>query len=81
MTTQWIGDENSTYAVGDTGFLIRKCHVIKGWEKFELRSHPGKKNMSLEPCIDGWLGSTNARATTANANCGSTFQLRPGRCR
>lgn len=65
MATQWIGDEISSFNVGDVGFLIRKYHATKGWEKFELRDHPGKTNMSLEIKLDGWLGSTNDISATA----------------
>lgn len=28
-------------------------------ETIEIRTAPGRKNMSQEPCIEGWLGTTN----------------------
>ena len=44
---------------GQTIYPVRHTHIHRGGERIELRTQPGRKNLSHEPCTRGWLGTTN----------------------
>ena len=65
-TSRWIGTESDQFTVGQTGFLVELHHVTKGWRRFDLRDHPPKTNMSLQPRLNGWCGTTGDVACHAH---------------
>lgn len=65
-TTRWIGGDADTFTAGQTGFLVELHHVLKGWRRFDLRDHPAKTNMSFEPRLQGWCGTTGDVACNAH---------------
>lgn len=56
----WIGDKCTRYNVGQVGFLL-ESHNINGGNtpSYYLSDHPGHTNMSHEPRLSGWLGTTD----------------------
>lgn len=65
-TTRWIGTEGDQFEVGQTGFLVEVHDTMKGWRRFDLRDHPAKTNMSFEPRLHGWCGTSNDVACHAH---------------
>lgn len=59
MATFTVYDPSELPNVGQTVYPVRRSHVHTGAETLELRSQPGRKNLSHEPCERGWLGTTN----------------------
>ena len=52
----WI--DNLNYEpIGTIGFLI--CKDYGRYERIVIQDRPGCTNMSLEPRLSGWLGTTN----------------------
>lgn len=64
--SRWIGTESDQFTVGQIGFLVETHHVLKGWQRFELRDHPAKTNMSFVPRLQGWCGTTGDIACNAH---------------
>ncbi len=50
---------------GQTIYPVRCVHVRTGNEQLELRTQPGRTNLSHESCVSGWLGTTNDVEATA----------------
>jgi len=92
MKTQWMDLETyygqHEYNEGDLVFIIEVTE--RGNSTFVGQADPGHKNMSGEPVLDGWLGSTNNVNKTAygmgeilhiSTNCrlylGDRAQVRP----
>ncbi len=48
-------------------FLIRHSPTMgsNSEEHYALAENPGRKNMSHEECVEGWLGSTNNLSSQA----------------
>jgi hypothetical protein len=44
--------------LGQTGFILQRTPQ-RGDETYSLADKPGRKNMSGEACLKGWLGETN----------------------
>lgn len=55
---RWIDGE---YLLkGDIGFLVELCHSNRGWStSHSLQDRPCHTNVSHEPRLKGWCGSTN----------------------
>lgn len=51
--------------VGQTVYPIRRIHIHNGEQSVELRTQPGRTNMSHEVRIEGWLGTTDDVEATA----------------
>lgn len=45
--------------VGQEFYLIEAEHITEGWKVQTLSPRPGRTNMSREPLVTGWLGTTN----------------------
>ncbi len=62
---KWIdygfGDGN----VGTIGYLVRTLDTGSGRESYALHDRPLRTNMSHEPRLFGWCGTTNNRSKTA----------------
>lgn len=50
--------------VGSIHFLVSNSHLIKGWERFYLRDHPARTNMSRKIMLHGWCGCWNDLSTS-----------------
>jgi hypothetical protein len=62
MAQKWIGPDE-TLSVGDVGFLIEQTHENQGWTRYDFRITPAHTNMSREPKLFGWCGTTNNLST------------------
>ena len=63
---KWIGTEMDTYRVGEVGFLVSREHHLQGWEKWDIHTSPAHTNMSHQPRLRGWCGTTNDVAVYAH---------------
>jgi hypothetical protein len=54
----WM-DNSAGNKTGDFGFLIESYNQTTCQTYHYLSSHPGCKNMSGKPVLNGWLGDTN----------------------
>lgn len=75
MTTQWIGpdDRLDRLAMNLVGFLWKRSHTMKGWDRFSLENRPPYTNKSGEPRLMGWCGTTNDISVTG---CGMAKVVR-----
>lgn len=62
MTTMWIGPDESLRA-GDVGFLVERSHNLHGTSRYGLCDTPAHSNLSHEPRLHGWCGTTDDVAT------------------
>ena len=46
-------------AAGQEFYLIELYHIHKCWSRRRFIAQPGVTNMSHEPRVSGWLGTTN----------------------
>jgi len=60
----WM-DTDEHWQVGDIGFLAEVLEENNAVEYYTLDHHPNRKNMSGEPCLHGWCGTTNNVNVTA----------------
>jgi hypothetical protein len=58
-------DCDSDVKSGDFGFVVRCYDTSTGREWCVLQDSPGRKNLSGEPILRGWLGETNNVSCTA----------------
>ncbi len=66
MTTRWIGDESTTYTVGETEFLIERSDTMRrGRDSLGLSNRPAHTNQSHKPRLYGWCGTTDDVAVYA----------------
>ncbi len=59
-TTMWVGPQEDL-GVGDVGFLINFSEGAH--DSYVVRDTPAHTNMSHQPQLNGWCGTTNNRAT------------------
>jgi hypothetical protein len=61
----WASQEVSMemLRVGDEGFLIERTG--RGETTLHVWAEPAQKNLSKEPCENGWCGETNGVSITA----------------
>lgn len=60
---------DSTAAVGTIAFLIRSHHLTKRWERRHLSNRPQHTNMSHQPRLRGWCGTTDDISRSAEGVC------------
>ncbi len=50
-------DDGDGFAAGD--YYLVEIVPERGGDRYELRDEPGRTNMSCEPRVTGWLGTTD----------------------
>ncbi len=57
----WVGTDVDSLQSGSEFYLIGICNQnqTNGAERLVAQQSPGCKNMSGEPCAEGWLGTTD----------------------
>jgi len=45
--------------IGQTYYLVEVFFANTGENRLDASTEPQRKNMSFEPCIEGWLGTTD----------------------
>lgn len=43
----------------DVGFLVQTGHILRGRVRYHLSTRPAHTNLSHEPRLYGWCGTTN----------------------
>lgn len=59
MARYWGDDEQGQHSIGDVGFLVQS----QG--RYRLYDRPAHTNMSHEPRLTGWCGTTNDISVSA----------------
>jgi hypothetical protein len=59
MMGTWIGEIGDNYEVGQVGFLICRTDCNHIGVKYSLWDRPAHTNMSHQPKLSGWCGTTN----------------------
>jgi hypothetical protein len=65
MAAIFIGEGYFEYEMGQVGFLIERENVNKGGKGLRLSDHPPITNLSHQPRLHGWCGTTNDVAVYA----------------
>jgi hypothetical protein len=60
----WM-DTDELWQVGDIGFLAEVLEENNAVKYYSLDHQPNRKNMSGEPCLEGWCGTSNNVNITA----------------
>lgn len=64
--TMWIDHDphfEEHLGVGDTRFLINVYNSNREWDRYDLRDHPARTNVSNQPRAVGWCGTYNDTET------------------
>lgn len=67
MATFTVYNDSNAAALrpGQTVYPVRCRHIHHGYEWIDLRTQPGRTNLSHEPRVRGWLGTTSNVEATA----------------
>ena len=63
--TIWTDNKYEQWGVGDVGFVAEWDDTNSRTEGHDFERGPFRKNLSHEPILVGWCGSTNNVSTTA----------------